>query len=258
MVILFFVGAVFATEKGVAYENLVDGRFGMDTRSEHKDSINGVYLRFEEDWGGEMWTSPHYLRLFIGSNLDSSRNERVWVLTDYTNVDSLNSELKNGNKLELDKFVELKFDPYHLEYLLDANIQLPDIEMKRRFIDEDSLEYYPSRYFDTFFLYQKKDSLSVLCGVEPSGCFFRLGCFYHENESLIFDSLPDPDKWTKNHMRGCPLDVNSLLPSSNCITSRRQNNNKIQYKINGVSSTDRSSNVIIKGKKSVIQLKGNN
>ena len=242
-----------------------------------RDSIDGVYLYVESGWDGPCCTSPYYTMFSIGKNLNSKTNDSIWVLTDFSGIDSVNMELKKGNPLSLDKFTKLEFDSSHAQYLLHANNRAGDIKVKRDFLDSvkayntDSLEYLseqeymeylasidylnslPEIYFSDYFLYKRGDVVTALCGVTHSVCNYKIGCFYQNNGSFVFDSLPEPSKMARSI--GCPDGVGSSVQS---VIRKSKKNNGVDklYKINGTSAFKGSSNIVIQNRQSKLQLKG--
>lgn len=242
-----------------------------------RDSIDGVYLYVESGWDGPCCVSSYYTRFSIGKNLNSKQNDNIWVLTDFSGIDSLNLELKRGNPLSLDKFTKLEFDSTHVQYLLHANNRAGDIKVKRDFLDSvkvyntDSLEYLseqeymeylasidylnslPEIYHFDYFLYNSENVVTALCGVVHSVCNYEIGCFYQNNGSFVFDSLPNPHKMA--HAIGCPNGVGSSVQS---VIRKSKKNNGVDklYKINGTSAFKGSSNIVIRKNQSKLQLKG--
>lgn len=241
------------------------------------DSTSGIYLVVESGWDGPCCTSPYYTRFSIGKNLNSKKNDNIWVLTDFSGIDSLNMELKKGNPLSLDKFTKLEFDSSHAQYLLHANNRAGDIKVKRDFLDSvkayntDSLEYLseqeymeylasidylnslPEIYHFDYFLYNRENAVTALCGVTHSVCNYKIGCFYQNNGSFVFDSLPNPHKMARSI--GCPDGVGSSVQS---VIRKSKKNNGVDklYKINGTSAFKGSSNIVIQNRQSKLQLKG--
>lgn len=266
MVILFFVGSALASDSNsVAATSLRRGYFDITNLIDDfersishvsKDSIDGIYLHVEHCWQAPGCDSTEYLRLFIEKKMDSKLNDNLWVLTDHTNIDSLNLELKKGNPLTLEKFTKLEFDSTHDQYLLSASDRRGDIEIKWDETPEDSMEFLSHQHFYIYFLYHKERSITALCGTILSGCYYKIGCFYQNDGSFVFDSLPDPSKMTR--IEGCPNDIgSSLLPVNRAFDIRKCLDRKT-YKVNGTPATKGSSNIIIqKNKQPKLQLKGN-
>ena len=242
-----------------------------------RDSIDCVYLYVESGWDGPCCTSPYYTMFSIGKNLNSKTNDSIWVLTDFSGIDSLNKELKKGNPLSLGKFTKLEFDSSHAQYLLHANNRAGDIKVKSFFLDSvkayntDSLEYLseqeymeylasidylnslPEIYHFDYFLYNRENVVTALCGVVHSVCNYEIGCFYQNNGSFVFDSLPNPHKMAR--AIGCPNGVGSSVQS---VIRKSKKNNGVDklYKINGTSAFKGSSNIVIQNRQSKLQLKG--
>jgi len=291
MVILFFVGFALASDSNsVAATSLRSGYFDITDLSDDRgysishttlDSIDGVYLYIESGWDGPCCTSPYYTRFSIGKNLNSKQNDSIWVLTDFSDIELLNSELKKGNPLTLEDFTKLDFDSTRVQYLIHGTNKSADIKKRRDILEkgykdyfsEDSLEYlneqeyleylaylnylnsFPDIYFTDYFLY-KRDSLEVaLCGVVHAVCAYKIGCFYQNDGSFVFDSLPNPSKMVS--AVGCPDGIGtSLIPMNRSIYKSKKIKGKL-YKVNGTPATKSSSNIIIQNKKQKLQLKGN-
>ena len=286
MMILSMADSVLASGSNSDAATLESGYFDITNLSNDlgysfsystRDSIDGVYLYVESGWDGPCCTSPYYTMFSIGKNLNSKTNDSIWVLTDFSGIDSLNMELKKGNPLSLDKFTKLEFDSSHAQYLLHANNRAGDIKVKRDFLDSvkayntDSLEYLseqeymeylasidylnslPEIYHFDYFLYKRGDVVTALCGVVHSVCNYEIGCFYQNNGSFVFDSLPEPSKMARTI--GCPNGVGSSVQS---VIRKSKKNNGVDklYKINGTSAFKGSSNIVIQNRQSKLQLKG--
>ena len=286
MMILSMADSVLASGSNSDAATLESGYFDITNLSNDlgysfsystRDSIDGVYLYVESGWDGPCCTSPYYTMFSIGKNLNSKTNDSIWVLTDFSGIDSVNMELKKGNPLSLDKFTKLEFDSSHAQYLLHANNRAGDIKVKRDFLDSvkayntDSLEYLseqeymeylasidylnslPEIYFSDYFLYKRGDVVTALCGVTHSVCNYKIGCFYQNNGSFVFDSLPEPSKMARTI--GCPNGVGSSVQS---VIRKSKKNNGVDklYKINGTSAFKGSSNIVIQNRQSKLQLKG--
>lgn len=286
MMILSMADSVLASGSNSDATTLESGYFDITNLSNDlgysisrstRDSIDGVYLYVESGWDGPCCTSPYYTRFSIGKNLNSKKNDNIWVLTDFSGIDSLNMELKKGNPLSLDKFTKLEFDSSHAQYLLHANNRAGDIKVKRDFLDSvkayntDSLEYLseqeymeylasidylnslPEIYHFDYFLYNRENVVTALCGVVHSVCNYEIGCFYQNNGSFVFDSLPNPHKMAR--AIGCPDGVGSSVQS---VIRKSKKNNGVDklYKINGTSAFKGSSNIVIQNRQSKLQLKG--
>ena len=128
MVLSFFASSALASGgRPVAATVLDDGYFDITNLSNDwgfsifrstNDSIDGVYLYVERGWDGPCCTSPYYTRFYIGKNLNSKQNDSIWVLTDFSDIELLNSELKKGNPLTLENFTRLEFDSTRVQYLV--------------------------------------------------------------------------------------------------------------------------------------------
>ena len=230
-----------------------EGKYAIDWQ----DTTGGMYLHVEYGWDGPCCDSRDYLGLVIGKKMDSEKKENIWVLTDHTNMDSLQSELKKGNPLTLEKFTKLEFDSSHVQYYLYSTPEhRRDVEVKR---DSHPLVIQPEEYFigDDYILYQKDDSLAVLCGFISSTCDLDIVCFYQDDGSFVFDSLPNTDlvgvPW-----QGCILHGggSSMLPINRGLNEKNALNETL-FRINGVATINKSSNIIIrKNKPPKLQLKG--
>ena len=105
-----------------------------------------------------------------------------------------------------------------------------------------------------YFLYNRENVVTALCGVAHSVCNYEIGCFYQNNGSFVFDSLPNPSKMARS--LGCPDAVGfSVRPIIR--NSKKKNGVNNLYKINGVPATKGSSNIIIQNKQLKLHLKGN-
>jgi len=289
MVILAFVCSALATGRNsVAARVMESGYFdvvSVNGEDEYGivafDSTEGVYLYVESGWDGPCCTSPYYTRLSIGKNMNSKQNDSIWVLTDFSDIELLNSELKKGNPLTLENFTRLEFDSTHVQYLVHGTDKKRDIEIKNDVFkkgykdyfgdgspenfknSEEYLEYLayldyinslPDVYYPDYFLYKRKNAVTALCGFVHSICAYKIACFYQNDGSLVFDSLPNPRKMVGTP--GCPDGMGSPLPPIN------QNLNKLNildtktYKINGTPATKGSSNIVIQNKQPKLWLKG--
>ena len=294
MVLSFFVSSALASgSNSVAATLLDDGYFDITNLSNDwgfsifrstNDSIDGVYLYVERGWDGPCCTSPYYTRFYIGKNLNSKQNDSIWVLTDFSDIELLNSELKKGNPLTLENFTRLEFDSTRVQYLVHGTDKKRDIEIKKdvfkkgykdyfRNFDNDSLENLnsqqyleylaysdyinslPEVYYPDYFLYKRKNAVTALCGFVHSICAYKIACFYQNDGSLVFDSLPNPRKMVGTP--GCPDGMES---SKSFLTPKlyRQSILDVEsYKVNGVPATKNSSNIVIQNKRPKLQLKGN-
>jgi hypothetical protein len=213
-----------------------------------------MYLHVDHGWDGPCCYSRDYLGLAIGKKLNSGKKENIWVLTDHTNMDSLQSELKKGNPLTMEKFTKLEFDSAHVQYYLYS---IPehrrDIEVKR---DSHPLEILPEEYFvgDDYILYQKDDSLAVLCGFISGVCYLHIACFYQNDGSFVFDSLPNT--YLTGLGGGCPEGGGSSVVPVNRKLNERNSLDGSLFRINGATTVDKSSNIVIrKNKQPKLQLK---
>ena len=225
------------------------------------DSLDGIYFYVEHGWDGPCCDSPQYLRFFIGKNLNSKQNDNIWVLTDFSDIDSLHSGLKKGKSLTLENFTKLEFDSTHVQYLVHATNQPVDVEINRN-LPKDSAGYFENLdyiqslsviHFHDYFLYKKENSVAVLCGIEDWLCYYKIGCLYQNDGSFVFDSLPDPDVMVST--QGCPNGDGSPLPPINRTLNKLNILDAKSYKVNGVSAKNGSSNIVIQNKQPKLRLK---
>jgi hypothetical protein len=262
--ILFMVILAIASSASAADNNsfavaiLREGTYDVATVDDEgkyaigwRDTTGGMYLHVEHGWDGPCCYSRDYLGLAIGKKLNSGKKENIWVLTDHTNMDSLQSELKKGNPLTMEKFTKLEFDSAHVQYYLySIPDHLKDVEVKR-----DSLVWSPEQYFigNSYILYQKEDSLAVLCGFSNAVCYFETACFYRNDGSFVFDSLPDPSLAGSS---GCPEGGSSSVIPVNRGLNEKNALNETLFRINGTAIANKSSNIVIrKNKQPKLQLK---
>ncbi len=267
MVILAFASAALAAGKNSSAGARVDNGYfdiaKVDGEGKYAiggcDSTSGICLHVDHGWIGQCYDSGEYVGLAIGKKLDSGKKENIWVLTDHTNMDSLQSELKKGNSLTLEKFTKLEFDSAHVQYYLRSTPEhRKDIVVKK-----DSLSLYSEipleEYFnaDDYLLYQKDDSLAVLCGFISSTCDLGIVCFYQDDGSFVFDSLPNTEL-AGVPGQGCILNggCSSMLPINRKLNEKNALNETL-FRINGVATINKSSNIVIrKNKQPKLQLKG--
>ena len=279
MVILFFVGfALGSGNNSVAARVMGNGYFNIaneNSKGEYEiaaiDSADGVYLYVESGLLGACCVSPRYSGLSIGKKLTSERNESIWFLTDYFGMDSLNSELKKGKPLPLEKFTKLEFDSTHIQYLVNEfNLGRREDIRTNRVITEDStyiigendnIEVFfnysiPEAIALDYILFQRKDSVAAFCGIISNICNFSIECFYQNDGSFVFDSLPALSKELPG--KGCAfLGDGSPLPSINRNLNKLNNLDIKSYKVNGTSVTKGSSNIVIEKKQPKLHLKRN-
>ena len=253
MIILMLTCASFAFDRDFVDANLWHGYFDimnlLDDEGNYEkfystmDSIDGIYLFVEGGWDGPCCVSPYHLRLSIGKNMMRMQKDSVWVLVNSADSDSLNFELKKGNALSLEKFKKLEFDSSHVQYRIDSSNPLElDID-----IQKDSSHFY------YYVLYQTENSIATLCGIVNAVCYYQIGCIYHNDGSLNFDSLPDPMKL--NRIEDCPESGgSSLQPMIRGL--KKQNELEQLYKVNGTPVSKGSSNIVFQNKQSKLQLKG--
>ena len=266
MVILSFASFALASER-----NLVDGKWlgngyfdiaKVDDEGKFiiglRDSASGVYLHVEYGFDGPCCVSPEYLRLSIAKDPDGKQNDTIWVLTDYSDIDSLHSGLKKGKSLTLENFTKLVFDSTHVQYLVNDNNHHEDVEINRN-IPEDSVGYFDSSlpviYFYDYILYKRENMVTALCGILSGGCYYEVGCFYQNDGSFVFDSLPDPTKMVG--IVGCPDGMEYSIPFSTQKIYKQSILDVEPYKVNGVPATKNSSNIVIQNKQPKLRLKGN-
>ena len=228
-----------------------EGKYAIGWR----DSTGGMYLHVEHGWDGPCCVSREYLGLAIGTKLDSGKKENIWVLTDQTNMDSLQLELKKGNSLTLEKFTRMEFDSTYEQYFLRSTPDhRKDIEVMR---DSIPLVIPLEKYFlgKDYILYQKDDSLAVFCGFSDAICYLKTSCFYQHDGSFVFDSLPNPRLAGSS---GCPEGGSSSVISVNRKLNERNSLDGSLFRINGTATVNKSSNIVIrKNKRPKLQLKGN-
>lgn len=291
MVLLFFASSALATGRNsVAATLLSHGYFDIINPSNNlgysishsaSDSIDGIYLYVESGWDGPCCMSPYYTRFSIGKNLSSQQIDSIWVLTDFSDIELLNSELKKGNPLTLENFTRLEFDSTRVQYLVHGTDKKRDIEIKKDvfkkgykdYFSDDSLEYLneqeyleylaysdyinslPEVYYPDYFLYKRKNVVTALCGFVHSICAYKIACFYQNDGSLVFDSLPNPRKMVGTP--GCPDGIESSIPFSTLKLYKQGVLDAQSYKVNGIPATKRSSNIVIQNKQPRLRLKGN-
>ena len=278
MVILFFAIIAFASDNSTTARVLTSGYFdiaNVNSEGEYMvsaiDSIDGVYLYIESGWVDGCCTPPRYTEFTIGKNLSSGRNENIWVLTDYSSMDSLKSEMRKGKSLPLEKFTKLEFDSTHVQYLVYGfNLNRhEDIKTNRNILGDSvyitgyngnyevfAVSSLPDEIVHDYILFQREDSVTAFCGiVNNSICYYKIECLYQNSGLFVFDSLPNPSHFTGSSR--CPDGVgSSLLPVNRAFDIRKRLDRKT-YKVNGTSATKGSSSIIIENKQSKLQLKGN-
>ena len=98
--------------------------------------------------------------------MNSKQNDSIWVLTDFSDIELLNSELKKGNPLTLENFTRLEFDSTRVQYLVHGTDKKRDIEIKKdvfkkgykdyfRNFDNDSLENLNSQQYLEYLALEK-------------------------------------------------------------------------------------------------------
>jgi len=208
-----------------------------------KDSIDGIYLFVEGGWDGPENISTYYKRLTIGKSIEHNSNDGIWIIVDSLDLDSLNFELKKGNSLSMDLFKKMEFDSLRTKYVVSAT-HFGEIEYEKRVFRNGAF----------YILYQNELQKSALCGIKSRTCYYQIGCFYQDDNSLSFDSVPEPSKLVVSE--DCPESgKSSLQPMIRDL--KKQNIWDKQYKINGTSVSKGSSNIIIQNKQPELQLKGN-
>ena len=265
-ILLAFAGSAFAVDSNmVAATVLEKGYFDITNLSDEwgyeislssKDSVDGIYLYVEHGYCADPYMDSrgviHYLlRLYIGKNMAGGRNDSIWVLMDFFDKDSINSELKKGNPLSLDKFTKLEFDSSREQYLVNSY----------RPYESEINAAYDSTNAIFYILYQMGDSVAAFCGIDKWSCFYEIGCFYNKEGQLIFDSIPNPLTMTRGW--GCILceeiedDEEYLRPIDRAVYKLNSDVCPL-YKVNGIPASKNSSNIVIQNKKHPkLQLKGN-
>ena len=179
-----------------------------------------------------------------------SRNDSIWVLMDFFDKDSINSELRKGNPLSLDKFTKLEFDSSREQYLVSSY----------RPSESEINAAYDSINATFYILYQRGDSVAAFCGIDKWSCYYEIGCFYNKEGRLVFDSIPDPYRMVTRAW-GCPLcgeedDEEFLRPIDRTVYKLNSDVCPL-YKVNGIPATKNSSNIVIQNKKQPkLKLKG--
>ena len=262
--LLAFAGSAFAVDSTAAATALRNGYFDIMNLSNKwgspishptKDSVDGIYLFAEYAHCADPYMDSrgviHYLlRLYVGKNMAGSRNDSIWVLMDFFDKDSINSELRKGNPLSLDKFTKLEFDSSRVQYLVNSY----------RPSESEINAAYDSINATFYILYQRGDSVAAFCGIDESLCFFEIGCFYNKEGRLVFDSIPDPYRMVTRAW-GCPLcgeedDEEFLRPIDRTVYKLNSDICPL-YKVNGIPATKNSSNIVIQNKKQPkLKLKG--
>ncbi len=266
-ILLAFAGSAFAVDSNmVAATVLEKGYFDITNLSDEwgyeislssKDSVDGIYLYVDHRVCADPYRDSsgviHYLlRLYIGKNMAGNRNDSIWVLMDFFDKDSINSELKKGNPLTLEKFTKLEFDSSREQYLVNS-YRPYESEINTAF-DFINVAFY--------ILYQRGDSVAAFCGIGKRSCFYEIGCFYNKEGRYVFDSIPNPYEMVTLG-RGCQMcaeiddDEEYLRPIDRAVY--KLNNDVCPlYKVNGIPATKNSSNIVIQNKKQPkLQLKGN-
>ena len=266
-ILLAFAGSAFAVdssmvaatvlEKGYFDITNLSNKWGNEISFSSKDSIDGIYLYVDHRVCADPYRDSsgviHYLlRLYIGKNMAGSRNDSIWVLMDFFDKDSINSELKKGKPLTLEKFTKLEFDSSREQYLVNSY----------RPYESEINTAYDSTNATFYILYQRGDSVVALCGIDERSCFFEIGCFYNKEGRYVFDSIPDPYRMVTRG-KGCQMcaeiddDEEFLRPIDRTVYKLNSDICPL-YKVNGVPATKNSSNIVIQNKKQPkLKLKGN-
>ena len=266
-ILLAFAGSAFAVDSNmVAATVLEKGYFDITNLSDEwgyeislssKDSVDGIYLYVDHRVCADPYRDSsgviHYLlRLYIGKNMAGSRNDSIWVLMDFFDKDSINSELKKGKPLTLEKFTKLEFDSSREQYLVNS-YRPYESEINTAF-DFINVAFY--------ILYQRGDSVAAFCGIGKRSCFYEIGCFYNKEGRYVFDSIPNPYEMVTLG-RGCQMcaeiddDEEFLRPIDRTVYKLNSDICPL-YKVNGIPATKNSSNIVIQNKKQpTLQLKGN-
>jgi len=264
-ILLAFAGSAFAVDSSaVAATALRNGYFDITNLSDKwgyeipfstKDSVDGIYLQVKYGYCADPYMDSqgviHYLlRLYVGKNMAGSRNDSIWVLMDFFDKDSINSELRKGNPLSLDKFTKLEFDSSREQYLVSSY----------RPSESEINAAYDSTNATFYILYQRGDSVAAFCGIDKWSCYYKIGCFYNKEGRLVFDSIPNPLTMTRGW--GCILceeiedDEEYLRPIDRTVYKLNSDVCPL-YKVNGIPATKNSSNIVIQNKKQPkLKLKG--
>ena len=264
--LLAFAGSAFAVDSSMVAATVLDNgyfditnlsnKWGSPISHSTKDSVDGIYLFAEYAYCADPYMDSrgviHYLlRLYIGKNMAGGRNDSIWVLMDFFDKDSINSELRKGNPLSLDKFTKLEFDSSREQYLVSSY----------RPSESEINAAYDSTNATFYILYQRGDSVAAFCGIDKWSCYYEIGCFYNKEGRYVFDSIPDPYRMVTRAW-GCPLcgeedDEEYLRPIDRAVY--KLNNDVCPlYKVNGIPATKNSSNIVIQNKKQPkLKLKGN-
>ena len=264
-ILLAFAGSAFAVDSSAVAATILDnGYFDItnisnkwDSPISHptKDSVDGIYLFAEYAYCADPYMDSrgviHYLlRLYIGKNMAGSRNDSIWVLMDFFDKDSINSELRKGTPLSLDKFTKLEFDSSREQYLVSSY----------RPSESDINAAYDSTNATFYILYQRGDSVVAFCGIVEGWCYYEIGCFYNKEGQLVFDSIPNPLTMTRGW--GCIMceeiedDEEYLRPVDRAVYKLNSDICPL-YKVNGIPATKNSSNIVIQNKKQPkLKLKG--
>ncbi len=264
-ILLAFAGSAFAVDSSViAATALRNGYFDITNLSDKwgyeisfstKDSVDGIYLFAEYAYCVDPYMDSrgvvlYLLRLYVGKNMAGSRNDSIWVLMDFFDKDSINSELRKGNPLSLDKFTKLEFDSSREQYLVSSY----------RPSESEINAAYDSTNATFYILYQRGDSVAAFCGIDKWSCYYEIGCLYNKEGRYVFDSIPDPYRMVTRAW-GCPLcgeedDEEFLRPIDRTVYKLNSDVCPL-YKVNGIPATKNSSNIVIQNKKQPkLKLKG--
>ena len=270
MVILAFASSALAAGKNSSAGARVDNGYfdiaKVDGEGKYAiggcDSTSGICLHVEHGWDGPCCASEEYLRLFIGKKKSSNQYDSIWMLTDYIGIDSLHSELKKGNPLTLEKFTKLEFDSTHEQYFVDGKNERGDIEINSGLppVDSPGFHDYLESLSDIngyrYILYKRENSVSVLCSFSDFSCAYEIGCFYQNDGSFVFDSLPNAVEMVGGG-GVCLVEEGASLPSINRGAKKNKDSNELLYKVNGIPASKGSSNIVIrKNKQPKLRLKG--
>ena len=258
IVFLTFACCVLAADSNLVAANwLINGSYDIakvDGEGKHvissRDSTSGIFLHVEQSCDDPYVDSygvyHDYLKFFLEKKMGNATNDRIWVFTGSFNKDSINSELKKGYSLSLEKFTELTFDSSQTKYLVES-YRPGDAEINTM-IDSNKGIFY--------ILYQRMNSVAVFCGIAERGCYYQIGCFYNNDGLFVFDSIPDPERMI--HALGCILcseQRNDFIPA-NRSTYKINYFDCPLYKVNGVPAAKASSNIVIQNNQSKLRLKG--
>ena len=177
---------------------------------------------------------------------DYPKDSIYFFMTSCGGDSALVSDCKNGKLLE-----EFSFDDFTLEdvdkYNLDESL----------FFDLRDVHNY---LYGIFFVYKKYDEkleYNALCNVKwfplnMGNYSYEIQCEFQDDGTLNFDKLPD--------VKTIPEDFCStqFVPTIRLSRFKQRNNYVYQsfYKVDGTPAFKNASNIVIKSKQSILQLKG--